>query len=69
MSRRMENRADTFSLRLTDAPDPFISFERKIVVRDLADPDPPKFLSALLASHPSTLQRIGIARAYEAQRA
>ena len=68
MSRRMENRADTFSLRLTDAPEPFISFERKIVVRDLADPDPPKFLSALLASHPSTLQRIGIARAYEAQR-
>jgi STE24 endopeptidase len=68
MSRRMENRADTFSLRLTDAPEPFISFERKIVTRDLADPQPPRLLRALLATHPSTVERIGIARAYEAQR-
>lgn len=68
MSRRMENRADTYSLRLTDAPEPFISFERKIVVRDLADPQPPRLLRALLATHPSTVERIGIARAYEAQR-
>ncbi len=68
MSRQMENRADTFSLRLTDAPEPFISFERKIVVRDLADPQPPRLLRALLATHPSTVERIGVARAYEAQR-
>jgi STE24 endopeptidase len=68
MSRRMENRADTYSLRLTDAPDPFISFEKKIVVRDLHDPDPSRWLGRLLASHPSTLQRIGIALAYEHER-
>ena len=64
LSRRIEARADAFSLRLTDAPEPFISFERRIVTQNLADPDPPRWLSTLLGSHPTTVQRIGIARAY-----
>ena len=63
LSRRQEVRADVFSLRLTDAAEAFISFERKIVAENLADPDPPRWL-ALGASHPSTLARIGVARAY-----
>lgn len=64
LSRRIEARADAFSLRLTDAPEPFISFERRIVTQNLSDPDPPRWLSTLLGSHPTTVQRIGIARAY-----
>jgi STE24 endopeptidase len=64
LSRRVEARADAFSLRLTDAPDPFISFERRICLQNLADPDPPRWLVALMGSHPPTVERIGIARAY-----
>jgi STE24 endopeptidase len=65
LSRTVEVRADVFSLRLTDAPEAFISFERKIVAQNLADPDPPRWLVALGASHPPALRRIGVARAYE----
>ena len=64
LSRRVEARADAFSLRLTGAPEPFVSFARRITVRNVADPDPPRLLRALFATHPSTVERIGIARAY-----
>jgi STE24 endopeptidase len=66
LSRRVEARADSYSLRLTGAPGPFIGFERGIAVRNVADPDPPGWLTALLATHPPTVDRIGIAKAYEA---
>ncbi len=66
LSRRIEARADSFSLRLTQAPEPFISFERRITVRNISEPDPPGWLHALLATHPTTVQRIGIAKAFEA---
>jgi STE24 endopeptidase len=64
LSRRVENRADAFALRLTDAVDPFVSFERRITLRNLGDPDPPRLMHALFATHPSTVERIGIARSY-----
>jgi STE24 endopeptidase len=66
LSRRIEARADSYSLRLTDAPEPFIGFERGITVRNVADPDPPAWLTWLLATHPPTVQRIGIAKSFEA---
>lgn len=69
LSRRVECRADAFSLRLTDAPEPFVAFERRIVTQNLADPDPPRWLVRLLASHPPTVERIGIAKAYARLRA
>ena len=65
LSRRVEQRADSFSLRLTRAPEPFIAFERGITVRNLAEPDPPGWVVALLATHPPTVERIGAAVAYE----
>ncbi|HEY2768067.1 MAG TPA: M48 family metalloprotease [Solirubrobacteraceae bacterium] len=64
LSRAVERRADTFSLTLTDAPEPFVSFERRIVAQNLIDPDPPRWLVALMGTHPPTIERIGIARAY-----
>lgn len=64
LSRAVERRADAFSLTLTDAPEPFISFERRIVTQNLADPDPPRWLVASMGTHPATIERIGIARAY-----
>jgi Zn-dependent protease with chaperone function len=66
LSRRVEARADSYSLRLTDAPEPFIGFEHGIALRNVADPDPPDWLVALLATHPPTVDRIGIAKAFEA---
>jgi STE24 endopeptidase len=66
LSRRIEARADSYSLRLTDAPEPFVGFERGIALRNVADPDPPDWLVFLLATHPPTVDRIGIAKAFEA---
>ena len=68
LSRRIEARADSYSLRLTGAPEPFIGFERGIALRNVADPDPPAWITFLLATHPPTVDRIGIAKAFEAQR-
>jgi STE24 endopeptidase len=64
LSRAIERRADAFSLSLTGAPEAFISFSRRITLQNLGDPDPPRVLAALLGSHPSTIERIGIAKAY-----
>jgi STE24 endopeptidase len=69
LSRRVEARADTFALRITDAPEASVSFMQRIAVRNVADPDPPAWLRSLLATHPSTVQRIGIAKAYAQTRA
>ncbi len=64
VSRAMERRADEFSLELSDAPDAFISFERRIAVRNVADVKPPRWYTDVLATHPQTLERIGAAVAY-----
>jgi STE24 endopeptidase len=65
LSREVEARADSFALRLTGEPEPFISFERRIAVRNLADPDPPDWETFLLATHPPVIDRIGMGVAYE----
>jgi STE24 endopeptidase len=66
LSRAVERRADAFSLELTGEPDAFVSFEQRITRQNLADPNPPRWLSALFGTHPSIVERIGIAAAYEA---
>lgn len=65
LSRAVEARADSYALTLTDAPEPFVSFERRIALRNLSDPDPPDWQTFLLATHPPTIERIGIGVAYE----
>jgi STE24 endopeptidase len=64
LSRRVEARADTYSLRLTDQPGPFIGFERRLALRNVSDPDPPGWVTTLFGTHPSTVQRLGIGEAY-----
>jgi STE24 endopeptidase len=64
LSRRVEARADSYSLTLTGQPDAFIGFEKRIALRNVSDPDPPAWRTALFATHPPTLERIGIAEAY-----
>ncbi|MEA2271878.1 MAG: endopeptidase [Solirubrobacteraceae bacterium] len=65
LSRRVEARADSFALQKTGASEAFISFERKVTVRNVVDPDPPGWVNVLLGTHPTTVQRIGAAKAYE----
>jgi len=64
LSRAMERRADHFALQLAGAPDAFVSFERTIALQNVADIDPPRWVSRLLATHPPTAERIGAAVAF-----
>ena len=42
LSRQVEARADAFSLRLTDDPAAFVQLERRLALRNISDPDPPR---------------------------
>jgi STE24 endopeptidase len=59
LSRRVEARADSYSLQLTDEPDAFISFQRRIALKNVSDPDPWDWTSCLFGTHPTTVDRIG----------
>jgi STE24 endopeptidase len=63
LSRAVERRADAFALDLTGDPQTLIDFHRRIALKNLGDPDPPRWLQLLTGSHPTTLERIGIAEA------
>jgi STE24 endopeptidase len=65
LSRDVERRADAFSLELTHDPRTFIAFQQRIAVKNVADPEPPAVARFLLGTHPSTMQRIGQAEAFE----
>ena len=64
LSRAIERRADDYSLALSGSPEAFVSFERAIALQNVADLDPPRWLTALIATHPPTLERIGAAVAW-----
>ena len=65
LSRRVEASADTFALELTHDPSALIQVQRRLAIKNVADPDPPALVTALLGTHPSTVDRIGAALAYE----
>ncbi|HEX7059861.1 MAG TPA: M48 family metalloprotease [Solirubrobacterales bacterium] len=65
LSRAVESRADTFALELTRDPRAFIDLQRRLAVSNLADPTPPEALQAVFGTHPTTMDRIGTAEAYE----
>jgi STE24 endopeptidase len=61
----MERQADAYALRLTDNPAAFISAMEKLHRLNLTDPDPPAIVKYLLYSHPTAVERIAAARAYQ----
>jgi len=65
LSRDVEQRADAFSLRLTNDPRTFIAFQERIARKNVSEPQPPAFWRVVFGTHPSTLQRIGQAKAFE----
>ena len=67
LSRRVEARADSFALQLTHDPGDFIRFQRRITVQNISDPDPPELLHLLFDTHPTTVERIGFGKAFEAR--
>ena len=69
LSRQVEARADRFSLQLTDQPDALIGFQQRIVKQNVSDPEPPAWVSFLLGTHPTAMQRIGQALAFKNQEA
>ena len=65
LSRQVEARADAFSLELTDDAEAHIQLERRLVIRNVGDPDPPSLLHALFGTHPKPIDRIGFGEAFE----
>jgi STE24 endopeptidase len=65
LSRAVEERADTFSLQLTDDPKGMIELQQQLADRNLSDPDPPAAFTFLFGTHPPAVERIGAALAWE----
>lgn len=64
LSRRVEASADAFALRLTADPAAFIALERRLALSNVSQPDPPALAQLLFATHPTTVERIGMGEAY-----
>ena len=65
LSRQVEGRADAYSLSLTHDPAAFTQLERRLAIRNVSDPDPPRLLHVLFGTHPTTAERIGIGEAWQ----
>jgi STE24 endopeptidase len=68
LSRKVEVRADVFSLDMAGDPDAFIALERRLALKALAEPKPPKLMQKLLGTHPPTVERIGLGLAWATRR-
>lgn len=62
ISRAVEARADRSALEATGDAATFIEMQRQLALRSLADPTPPRLSAFWFGSHPTVLQRIGMAR-------
>jgi len=65
VSRRIEARADVASLDLTGDVGTFVAIQRRLALTNLSDLEPNPVADALFATHPSTTQRIALAREWE----
>jgi STE24 endopeptidase len=67
LSRAIEARADVFAMELTGESRALVDFERRIALANVIDPAPPA-VERLVATHPTTMERIGLALAAEGRR-
>ena len=65
LSRRVEADADAYSLQLTGEAGAFVALERRLARVNLNDPDPPDLYRFFFATHPSVVERVGAALAFE----
>lgn len=68
LSRAVEARTDSFALELTREPEGMVDLHRELAVRNLSDPSPPAALHFLFGTHPTTMERIGAAVAFQRAR-
>jgi STE24 endopeptidase len=64
VSRRVEARADVHALELTRDPAGVIRMQRQLAVSNIADLDPNPLVYGLFASHPTSPERIALARSW-----
>jgi STE24 endopeptidase len=64
VSRTFEARADRTALWATHDPRSFEALQRDLALSALTDPDPPRLAQIWFGTHPTVLQRLGMARAY-----
>lgn len=65
ISRAIEARADRDALEYTRDPGSFVGLQTRLSVSSLADPTPPRWSQFWFGSHPTMLQRVGLARLFE----
>ena len=61
ISRQIETRADVDALVATRDPDAFVEMQRTLALRSIADPIPPAWSQWWWGSHPTVLERVGLA--------
>jgi STE24 endopeptidase len=64
LSRAHERRADRFAIERTGNASAFMSAIRRLSSQNLAEETPPRWVEALLHSHPSTARRLEYARRF-----
>lgn len=66
ISRQLETRADLDALSATGDAETVEALQRELALRSLADPSPPPLTQWWFGSHPTPLERIGVARSFSA---
>jgi STE24 endopeptidase len=69
ISRRYEAEADWVGLRASGEAAGAERLQRRLALANLANPEPPGWAVALLFTHPPVMERIAVARSYEASSA
>jgi STE24 endopeptidase len=64
VSRHVEARADVHALDLTGDPSAFIDMQRLLARTNIAEPDPPAAWQWYFGSHPTTAQRVALAKTW-----
>ena len=61
VSRQIETRADVEAVAATGDPGAFVQMQKELALRSFSDPTPPTLVQLWFGSHPTTMQRIGLA--------
>jgi STE24 endopeptidase len=64
VSRRIETRADVHALDLSKDPQTFVESERRLALSNLSDLEPNPIVYGLFFTHPSSPERIALARTW-----
>jgi STE24 endopeptidase len=64
VSRRYEVEADWLALEATRDPESAVQLDRRFVVTNLSDPDPPEWVTVLFGTHPPPIRRIAMAEEF-----